>query len=311
MMTQQRLLAAVALGLILAVPGPAQAQYKFTTIDVPGAVRTAVNRNTSNALAGEFDTIIDDDYDAQTHGFVFTKGVFTTIDVPGSTFTTVYGINPRGEICGYFTGEDDVTHGFFRNQKGVFTTIDPPGSVHTFADGLNAHGEVVGVYRDDADTRHGFLWSDGVYTLLDDVPGAGGRNGGTIPLGINDHGDIVGDYTTSTDGRTLTRHGFVQRDGVYTTLDVQGALLTVATGINNDGVIVGAYLEEHVLHLPPYGDFLLQFQHGYVLIDGVYTTINVGRPYHTAVLTINAEGQIAGYYVNGVTHGFVGTPVDN
>ena len=309
MRIHQRLLANVALSLILAVPGLAQAQYTFTTVDVPGAVRTSVNRNTSNALAGEFDTVIDDDYDVQTHGFVFTKGVFTTIDVPGSTYTTVYGINPRGEICGYFTGEDDVTHGFFRSQKGAFTTIDPPGSYHTFATGLNSHGEVVGVYRDAADTRHGFLWRDGAYTLLDDVPGAGGRNGGTVPLGINDHGEIVGDYTTSPDGRTLIRHGFVYRDGVYTTLDVQGAILTVATGINNDGVIVGAYIEQHVLHLPPYGDFLLQFQHGYVLIDGVYTTIDVGRPYYTAVLTINADGQIAGYYIDGVMHGFVGTPV--
>lgn len=167
----------------------------------------------------------------------------------------------------------------------------------------------MGVNRDAGDTRHGFLWSDGVYTLLDDVPGAGGPGGGTVPLGINDHGDIVGDYTTSPDGFTLTRHGFVERHGVYTTLDVPGAFFTVTTGINNAGVIVGAYKEQHILHLPPYGDFLVQVQHGYVLIDGVYTTIDVGGPYsNTAVLTINAEGQIAGYF--NYYHGFVGTPVD-
>src|SRR5262249_22820384 len=157
----------------------------------------------------------------------------TIIDVPGATYTTVYGINLRGEISGYFTDEDDITHGFFRTKNGAYTTIDPPGSFNTFATGLNAHGEVVGVYRDAAGTRHGYLWNNGVYTLLDDVPGAGGRNGGTVPLGLNDNGVIVGDYTTSPDGRTLVRHGFVLSDGVYTTIDVPGATLTVATGISN------------------------------------------------------------------------------
>jgi uncharacterized membrane protein len=308
MKTRQRLLAAGALCLILAVPGLAQAQYTFTTIDVPAAVRTSVNRNTSNALAGEYDAVIDEDFDVQTHGFIMDKHGFTTIDVPDATYTTVYGINPRGETSGYFVDEDYVTHGFYRSKDGVFTTIDPPGSVHTFVDDINARGDVLGVYRDVAGTRHGFVWSHGAYTTFD-VPGAGGRNGGTVPLGMNDHGDIVGDYTTSPDGRTLIRHGFVLSDGVYTTLDVPGAIFTVATGINNDGVIVGAYQEQHILHFPPpFGDILLTFQHGYVLIDGVYTTIDVGRPYYTAVLTINAEGQIAGNYVDGVTHGFVGTP---
>ena len=51
---------------------------------------------------------------------------------------------------------------------------------------------------------------------------------GTVGLGINDFGDVVGDYVDSAGNR----HGFVRSKGIYTTLDVPGAVLTVAEGIN-------------------------------------------------------------------------------
>jgi uncharacterized membrane protein len=303
MKMQLELLAAITLGLILGIPGRAQAQYTYTTIDVPGSTRTSVNRNSSHALAGEFD-----DEDGTTHGFVLNNGVFTTIDVPGSVYTTIYGINNSGELCGYFSlpGEGDVTHGFFRDKKGVFTTLDPPGSVHTFANGINEHGDIVGVYRDSDQTRHGFLLSKGIYTTLD-VPGAGGPDGGTIPLGMNDHGEVVGDFTYF-DGWGLYRFPFVESDGVFTPLyihgsDIPGFWWGVATGINNAGTVVGSYLS------------LLDFGfHGYVLQHGQYATVDVDGPFsQTNVTTINAEGQIGGRFTDedGATHGFVGTPVNN
>jgi hypothetical protein len=87
-MATQRLFATVALGLFLAAPGPAQAQYNFTTYDVPGSTRTAVNGSSPHAIAGEFD-----DADGNTHGFVLSNGVLTQVDVPGAVFTSVNGIN--------------------------------------------------------------------------------------------------------------------------------------------------------------------------------------------------------------------------
>ena len=54
-MTTRRTLATVALGLCLGFPGLAKAQYTFTTYDVPGSTRTAVNGNSPHAIAGEFD----------------------------------------------------------------------------------------------------------------------------------------------------------------------------------------------------------------------------------------------------------------
>ncbi len=111
MRTQQRLRTGAALALILAVPALAHAQYTFTTIDVPGAIRTSVNRNTTNALAGEFDTL--DEYDdIYTHGFVLDKGGFTTIDVPITT------INAQGQIAGRYNDATGRTRGFVGTPSG-------------------------------------------------------------------------------------------------------------------------------------------------------------------------------------------------
>ena len=87
--------------------------------------------------------------------------------------------------------------------------------------------------------------------------------------------------------------------GVYTTLDVPAASdFTVAQGINNAGQIAGLYHDE------------LGVSHGFVLSNGVYTTVDVPNSIWTEIYSINAQGQIVGAYqdANGVQHGFVGTP---
>src|SRR5437870_3899138 len=114
-MTTPKTLVALALGLLLGVPGPAKAQYKITTIDVPGATATAVNGNSPNAIVGQF----DDEF-GMTHGFVLTKDDLVQIDVPGSVFTTVNGVNANGQLAGIYVDDKDFKfHGFIWN-KGVF-----------------------------------------------------------------------------------------------------------------------------------------------------------------------------------------------
>jgi probable HAF family extracellular repeat protein len=287
----QNLLTPVVLGLLLGMSGPANAQYRFTTYDVPGSSRTAVNGNSPHAIAGEFD-----DADG-THGFVLSNGAFTEIDVPDAAgVTSVNGINAKGELAGTYVDAVGTTHGYFRSKKGVVTTLTPPGATRTQAGFLNARGEVVGTYRDAnplPQTRHGFIWRKGVFTTFD-VTGSEPPLG-TVAFGINDAGEVVGNYVTD-DG---VRHGFVGSDGVYTTLDPPGAILTIAEGINNSGKIVGLYLDAD------------SNQHGFGLsTKGVYTTIDVPGSVATGVFSINAQGQIVGSYDDavGVTHGFVGTP---
>ena len=84
--------------------------------------------------------------------------------------------------------------------------------------------------------------------------------------------------------------------GVYKTLDVPDAVLTVAEGINNPGQIAGLYVDAD-------GN-----QHGFVLCNGVYTAIDVPGETNTGVFSINALGEIVGSYddAGGNTHGYVG-----
>ena len=79
-----------------------------------------------------------------------------------------------------------------------------------------------------------------------------------------------------------------------------GATLTVAQGINNAGTIVGIYEDDEGFH-------------GFVRSrKGDFTTVNVpGASGDTEINSINAKGEIVGFYVDagGVQHGFLGIPV--
>src|SRR6266849_302154 len=79
---------------------------------------------------------------------------FTTIDFPGATATQAWGINPRGDIVGFYV-RDGVHHGFLLSGDS-FTTIDFPDASSTSAYGINRRGDIVGEYT-LAGTRHGFL----------------------------------------------------------------------------------------------------------------------------------------------------------
>jgi uncharacterized membrane protein len=59
----------------------------------------------------------------------------------------------------------------------------------------------------------------------------------TQALGVNDLGEIVGDHTLANGDM----FGFLDRGGVFTTLDPFGSTAVTANGINDLGHIVGFY----------------------------------------------------------------------
>jgi uncharacterized membrane protein len=81
----------------------------------------------------------------------------------------------------------------------------------------------------------------------------------------------------------------------FTTIDVPGATLTNAIGINAHGQIVGGFADAG-------GAF-----HGFLLDGGTFTTIDVPGATFTAAFGINNRGQISGFYVDvsGTEHGFL------
>jgi len=74
--------------------------------------------------------------------------------------------------------------------------------------------------------------------------------------------------------------------GVYTSIDVPGADLTVAFGINDAGQIVGFYGGS-------------TGNHGFLLSGGVYTSIDVPGAVETYAAGINDAGQVVGRYFEG------------
>jgi probable HAF family extracellular repeat protein len=113
-----------------------------------------------------------------------------------------------------------------------------------------------------------------------------------IPVGINHSNVIVGWYSDP-----FNYHGFIYKNGVFTTVDFPGADYTEAMGINDSGDVVGIY------NLPATpGD-----GHGFLLHQGVFTTIDFPGSAYTQVTGINNAGTIVGYYPDAKsnTHGFV------
>jgi probable HAF family extracellular repeat protein len=203
----------------------------------------------------------------------------TTLTHPSSTGTAAYHIAANGKVrvVGTYYPNSGGVMGFLY-EGGKYTDIPgPQGSLGSLAQGINDNGDIVGQF-DDTKGTHGFLLSKGKYTTLD-VPG---NFGGTIATGINDKGFIVvywGDTKSSIEssiynpktkkfkkvnvpGGTLTAawdidnagdvvyewigdavHAALLHGGHYYKFDYPKGFGTRAVGINDRGMLVGAYQE--------------------------------------------------------------------
>jgi len=211
---------------------------------------------------------------------------FATIDFPGATATQSWGINPRGDIIGFYSLSDKTTHGFlFTGAR--FIPIDYPGSAVTLVDGINPAGDIVGEFGMTLTSPHrGFLMSaDGHFTAID-YPEATF----TAASGINPRGDIVGGYTLADN----VNHGFLLSAGKFTPIDYPGASVTVINGMNARGDIVGGYTISGV-------------GHAFLLKDGHFTSIDYPAAAFTTATGVNSRGDIVGRYrdAGGVNHGFL------
>jgi probable HAF family extracellular repeat protein len=89
---------------------------------------------------------------------------------------------------------------------------------------------------------------------------------------------------------------FLLDRGKLIRIDVPGAMLTVANGINERGQVVGFYVDAGGM------------PHGYLWEKGRFATVDAPGPMPTAAIDINDRGQILGAYgpITGeVLHGFL------
>jgi hypothetical protein len=200
--------------------------------------------------------------EAQTtvnNGFVYSNGNVSLIPNPPNTgppgtgtVNVTQGINNSGQVVGY--GALNGLGGFIYS-GGSYTYLSAPGAApdETLAHGINDHGQVVGTYYTGTGSNFesGFRYSGGSYTTINDPL----ANQGTGAMGINNAGQIVGYYLSTAcnyPGCSGAQHfGFLYSGGTggtYTTISYPGAMDTILYGINNSGLILGAY---EMQGLPP------------------------------------------------------------
>lgn len=290
-----RLVCAVFVSLLLAVPGSAVAQQATicTPIAVPGAVTGTTQAwgiNGSGHVVGEYITGDYPDGSWITHGFLLVDGQYTTIDYPGAYYTSPRGINDSGQIVGtayYGSGGSG-----FVLTNGQFSTFAYPGTnVVTTGTGINDSGIIVGHYNGPPDWRqHGFVLLQGTFTTID-APDALH----TGAWGINDAGTVAG-WATGTDWST---YSYTWTGGTATVLDpFPGSYATEVWGINSAGQIVGNY-----------ATFGFPYYSGFKLKSEQYSTPKCPGSSWPQMYAINDAGAMVGsYYDETGVRAFVTPP---
>ena len=217
------------------------AEGAFTTIDAPPASgpppfaitqALAINsRGDILVLSGNFATG-DQQY------YVLSDGTYNPFQIAGAQFIEATGINTRGDIVGTYSDASGKQRGFLLS-GGNLTNIDVPGAQYTFAHGINGQGDIVGWYAASGSTQvQGFLLSGGVYTTLD------GGTSWTELEAIAGNGQIAGSCFPSS---------CTVMNGTFSTIPIPNSRASGATGLTNDGEVVGWYNDTN------------GHQHGYIL----------------------------------------------
>lgn len=211
-----------------------------------------------------------------------------------------------------------------------FTAIDVTGAgtgalQGTAATAIDSAGDVTGIYIDGGGNEHGFVLPSGGSIAPFDAAGTGGKNVETIPIGFDTEGNIFGiylePYSLTKNGQTETGHhvhGFLRTasTGAIALIDVTGEDTgnmegTYPVCINGAGEIAGVYSTTLTT-----SSGTNSFAHGFIRGTGGTITTFDAVPLPTSygssnpgtfVVTINASGEVAGFYIDGsgAEHGFL------
>ena len=277
-------------GLLLALMMAATAAdaptltFKFTTVNVPGAVATALGGiNNSGVIVGQYE-----DKSALLHCFMLVGKKVTTINYPKVASDSCIHINSAGAIVGDAKISSTVSKGFVY-QNGKFTDIPgPSGAISSVAYGINDSGVIVGTYSVNLAKPQAFLLKGKTYTTINPP----GTTSFAIATGINNAGDVVIAYGTSNSIQSALYNG-----KTYKTINVPGAANSFADDINSAGDIVYETLNST-------GTTAV----GYLFHAGKFYAVNYPKSADTAATGLNDESELVGYYqttsITGPDQGF-------
>lgn len=219
----------------------------------------------------------------------------------GARSAEATAVNNQGLIAGSFLNAANYTHACHW-QNGLFHDLGTPFGNQSTVRGINNQGDIVVDSWVYSGVFHTYLYRNGQFSqLLTDVASLGS----SYARHINDSGMVVGALTLS-DG---TQTGYLWQNGVTTLLPTpSGKDRPSPQAVNNLGLIVGGGWNSTF----PAGNSgaracIWEGQQVAFLDDLIAT--NSGWTLKSAT-DINDLGQIVGSgEVNGVTHGFLLTPV--
>lgn len=269
--------------------------------------------NNQGALAGWADTpmpdpfpnfCFDDCYVA--HAFRWGGGVMTDLGALADGVSSqalwisgsglIAGVSQNGEIDPLFPGFPELRAVVWRN--GVITDLGTlEGGTESAAATVNSHGQVVGLFSNTVPDPYSlfipgyqgraFSWRGGV---MQDLGTLGSGTDASAQF-VNERGRVVGwSYTSSAANTSCPSVAFLaigsfiwDKDKGMTDLGTLGGDCTLASGLNNEGTVVGNYVDDN------------QIQHGFVWKRGLIQDVggSLGGDY-SEVEGINDHGVIAG-----------------
>jgi hypothetical protein len=162
-----------------------------------------------------------------------------------------------------------------------------PGHAYsTIATDIANDGNIVGGYANSRFPENGYLrLANGRFRGRIIVPGANF----TTVTGINNAGLICGSWLTEV------RHGFFFDGANYTQFDLPGNTNTYVEGVNEAGDFAGIAIDAQGVHTQ------------FISVAGVITTFSIPgiSDAEVVVRDINNSGQVAGYYLQGIAHGYL------
>jgi probable HAF family extracellular repeat protein len=261
-------------------PPPPATGYTFQTLAAPaGAVNaSAQGMNSSGTqIVGVYSP---SGVSLNTNGLVYNAGKMKVLNYPGAAVTALLGINDEGTIVGYYSASNTGFSHAVVYKNGQFTTLNQHPAFGASADGISDSGAIVGTFNPNGQTNQtiSVLIVNNIYSQIV-FPGEADL---TFANGINQAGEIVGTY-----GTPQTYLGFTDGNGTFTTVQVPGAQLTLASAISNNGNIAGVYTDSSNLG------------HGFTFIHGQYTTIDYPGATQTSLSGIDDAGDVVGSYSGG------------
>ena len=289
----------VAAGQVTAPIPPASGHFSAITVR-GGTGAQAEGINDSGVIVGC--------YGAKTgeRAFVDRHGKISTFADPAAGrhgFTCAFGINDAGVIVGYYQPSGGVFRAFV-DRNGRFTSITAPGAGtrdgRTVADGINRAGTIVGDYftGKPSSKQTGFVLSKGKFSTVKVPLSAHSHPTASAITGIADDGTISGVVVVG--GRS---HGFIERAGKFTAVNVPHAFGTEAACVSEHGrLVVGGYQPTRASNTSI----------GFTFRSGVYHSLrDPAAPRHTFPECANALGFVVGFLENSrdvITQAFVFTP---